>query len=398
MTQTKFRATAEAACWKRQTCVDCGSIFRYYMTRKKQSVGPSPESAVDMAQRSVGVALRRQNEPVPCPVCGVLQPAMIGRVIMRRHLIITIATGIVLALVLLLGLSDVSLAFTTRASIGLTWIVFAIAALSALMHVAARRTNGKRETARYRARTALMLDAERVVLESAAEGFNRALRTAPGHDGGRRRIVFAALLISMAVIPLGESVRTVNTWPANDTKPIVAGPGDEITIFLPHTISCVNSLWRGAATAKVLNNQQLGLADPGLGTTVQDSSWANTIEGEVLGNRTERLRLAVAIPDGEQLTGQRMQLRTHIDVTYPTKVNASSFNEVEEAYTDDIELHLAPPRAGTLYSTLFLGGMVGGSVLVTLMGVAFRSLALRTVRASDQATLIPIEADPPLMV
>ncbi len=82
---TTYTVRMKASVWKRQTCCACASVFRYRLEREVRAT-EFEEALGWTARNRLERALRNGVDPHPCPVCGLLQPDMMGRVRAHAHL------------------------------------------------------------------------------------------------------------------------------------------------------------------------------------------------------------------------------------------------------------------------------------------------------------------------
>ena len=87
----RFKATVSGTTRKRVTCFSCQASYEFDITRQVNGEGVSAlfldnkgakKRAVRNARENLDEVLKRSQDPVPCPVCGMYQPSMVE--ILRR--------------------------------------------------------------------------------------------------------------------------------------------------------------------------------------------------------------------------------------------------------------------------------------------------------------------------
>jgi hypothetical protein len=189
-------------------------------------------------------------------------------------------------------------------------------------------------------------------------------------------------LLALSVFPAltPELVRGVQGWPANaNCFPPVAGPGDDVRVYLPIWVDSVKGYWRGSPKVVVSNWQELGLADKPLKAHSSREQWGQSIErgkGETA-SKSSRLWTTIHLPEEPTLAGKELALSIQLKVTYPAPMGQNGFQETMADYADDsARLRLAAtPAAGFVYLSCWWLGIGGGAFLASFMSLALTLLA-----------------------
>jgi hypothetical protein len=365
---TKYQATAKHKCWKKHICLGCGSAFRYHFERSTTGTDSrSKRDAAEAAERNLDRKLRDEVDLEPCPACGLYQPDMVGSTRGCSHQVITIGAAIVAAPWLILGL--IGVAGLTEV-IGL-WIAFALSVIAFLLQFLMARKNPNSDPV---ANVALCQEK----LKSGKMQLLRKLGTpgcapAPWSKGPSRVqwIVLILLGLSTLVLPSAEYLRLAARWPYNaHWSPGVVGPGDHPRFYLDGEIKSVKGLWKGKATARVINAEELGLANVELlAATTKNDSWGKMIFGKSTSARSETPWVEIAIPDRPDLADKELRIQIHLDTEYPADVKGG-FIEEEKSFEQPATVKLASmPMAGSSYQGLYLVMGIGGVVMNLLLGL-----------------------------
>jgi hypothetical protein len=200
----------------------------------------------------------------------------------------------------------------------------------------------------------------------------------------------AALLLSLLGVlfmPASEWVRLMRGWSVNRAwAPVVAGPGDAPWTFFDQHVECVKGYWSGSGQANVTNPQELGLANGVLPITSSQASWGNSITAKNTESRSNpRLWARVHFPNDPNLAGKRLQMTITLNVVFPAPIGNNQFGNQTRTFHHATTVVLASPGAGSLYTTLWWLGGLGGSLLVLVGNVvliltakAYRDQGLET--------------------
>ena len=269
MTRT-HTAKIEIRRWKAHTCAGCGCRYAYLMVRKRAYGGSTPERATEKAQAAADRAIAREVDRQPCPTCGRYQPDMIaGR---RRSLHGWLFLASLLATGLIAGLYLGDVIQSNRALTAAMVQVTAIALLGFLTDgrdpnrdLEANRRKAEQEVAAQRVRTLRPGTPPAPGFRPAATRFHGLLAAG---------LALAALL----ALALPELMRQQAGWPLNaDWFPPVAGPGDEIYLYLPDSISSIKGYWTGTLTVTATVDQEPQASGFDIESSTRQVDWGRSI-------------------------------------------------------------------------------------------------------------------------
>jgi hypothetical protein len=367
---TSYRSTIEVNVWKEHTCAGCGSTFRYLFKRKKTGQGGTPDAASEAARAAVVQALANEVDMQPCPGCGMYQPDMVGSRRARRHWWLVGITFAVLLVLLILGAADM-VPFSLAA-----WMATGLCGLLVLGHllVDLRNPNADLDD-NHRLAQARVEKGDLWVPSSDRQGA-AAPDTVESGWSSAHRIAYVMLGLGVLALASSQLLRTASGWPANpDWFPEVAGPGDEVYVYFPQSISSIKGYWSGQATALVVNAAEVGLPTPQLTASSQQSTWGNTISAKSSEKYSRsRLWARVKLPPAGDLAGKTLQIKMNLGVSYPT-MKGGGFENQQQPFSHTADLRLAAANAGGRYRAWWWGGLLGGAVLVLLPGILLAKLA-----------------------
>jgi hypothetical protein len=359
----RYLTAGRLACWKRDTCVGCGSRYCYRVRRKGVN---TPKLRSDAS----GVDLQ------PCPHCGLYQPDMVGARRGYYHLWITLGTSIFLgtALVFLGGLPSVQSDLSM-------WIAIVLGVMILPAQFVACLWNPNRNLKANRKKA----------LEAVRNGDLDLLRTrdednTPPRFGLRigHLVALALMGLSLPFVTAGELLRSVQDWPYNrDCFPNVVGPGDEITVDFPEKIESVKGLWAGQATGEILNIGELNAGNLHMHTSSKLDTWGDKISVEHTNStETSRLWMRIALPDNEGLAGKEMKLRLQLTAVHPV-AQGNGFVNQSDSFSHTVTIRLAKTQhAGRIYdwvrhggSAVALIGITGAGLILYIMARRLRSQA-----------------------
>jgi hypothetical protein len=365
---TKYQATAKHKCWKKHICLGCGSTFRYHFERSTTATDArSKRDAAEAAERNLDRKLRDEVDLEPCPACGLYQPDMVASTRGCIHQVITIGGVILIAPWLILGLFGVA---------GLTeitglWIAFVLSAIAFLLQFVMAKKNLNRDPV---ANIALCEEK----LKSGKMQLLKKLGTpgcapAPWSKGPTsvQWVVLVLLGLSTLAIPSAEYLRLAAGWPYNaHWSPGVVGPGDHTRFYLDGEIKSVKGLWKGKATARVVNAEELGLANVGqLATTTKNDSWGKIIFGKSTSSKSETPWVGIIMPDRADFAEKELQIQIHLDTEFPAD-SKGGFVDDEKSFEQTTTVKLArTPAAGSTYQGLYFVMGIGGVVVNLLLGL-----------------------------
>jgi len=356
-----FTATIDAKAWKQHTCVGCGDVYSYELSRKVTGQAPSAEQAELNAQANVARTLTTEVDSHPCPTCGLFQPDMIGQSRAARHKPILIVTAIVFLVLIILRA-----AYAVQSNT-ITLIAVVVGLLAVALHLLVELRNPNKDADANR-RTA----AERVTAGAIRNAGGRA-GTPPAHHVSPSRspvqiAALAALLIGAALLAVPEIMRSVKGWPVNDVSyPPVAGPGDVARVYMDSSISSIKGYWRGWPEVSIQGPQ--GEAIEATATT-NEKSWGSSISAKSSEKSSSSTPwLEISLPDRPDRAGQSIEGRMKMKVLYPAMSGSSSFDEIEQTLQRTVQLKLAGSGAGRQYNAIWWQATVAGALLILVSGI-----------------------------
>lgn len=393
-------ARAEVECWKQHTCVGCRAVYRYVLRRSVSGWGPGRWTAGRAARKAAFAARMNAVDMQPCPMCGLHQPDMISAQRTRAHTGILIGVAVCLGalvlanvLVQVLGLPSL-LQYHVRA-----WGVATVCGLALAAHTVAEARNPNRSLGKNAQLGQQRLQAKEIELLNRGAGPQR-----PFLKNQFRRSLWPYLgLVALALLPVlalaPELLRLANGWPLNpEWRTPVAGPGDFAHMDFGESISSIRGTWKGAATAEVVNWQEVGLPEKELKARTAEGRWGDTmfVKSTDENKSTGLIWANVALPRGQDLQGTTLQIEVKLTATYPAVVTNGTYSEMTRDFQRSLELRPASPLAGNLYGGAWVIGSLGAGGLVLLLGYLFRHLAHRLRKQALPVTVIPLhEEDDP---
>src|SRR5262245_21107359 len=122
-----FNATVEVKCWKRHSCLGCGSKYSYVLERSVTGSASTAAAAERNADKLAEKALDNDVDKHPCPECGIYQPDMVGQSRRTGHWVVFWSLLVALTGVILLG-SFCAISYDLAAIIGGVIAVVGLAA------------------------------------------------------------------------------------------------------------------------------------------------------------------------------------------------------------------------------------------------------------------------------
>ena len=386
---TQYKSTLGFRCWKQHECVGCGTRYRYRFERKKEATASSEAAASKAVREQVDKALELEVDPHPCPRCAVYQPEMVALLHGKPYGCL-FALGLVAPIVL--GIVGAAGGMSLGAA---AWSSAGAAVLALWSHLSSQklRPNGDLDANVTTAEGAVAGD----VVRMDEPGKTAEPSVVPDVEGPLlvQRLLFRAVVVAVAAIPLGEALRLGSGWPSNPGfRPPVAGPGDRTLVQVPHEIQSLKGHWRGKATARVTNAAEIGAPET-LDAESKQDSWAGTIHAKSSEKNTSNTLWAyVRIPDNADLAGKRLELRVEVVAEFPV-VNDRKYDIQQSKGELTTALVLAPPGAGTAYSLASWAGLLGGGGFFLIGSLVLASLARRVAGTRSATRCFPIEEEKP---
>jgi hypothetical protein len=396
MTRT-YTAKIEIRRWKAHTCVGCGCQYAYLMCRKLAYGGSTPERATEKVQAAAERTMAHDIDRQPCPTCGLFQPDMIACRRRSLHWWLLLAALLAVGLITGLYLGDVMQA--GRALLAGMAQVSGIALLGFLVDL----HNPNRDLEANRRMAEQEVAAQRVRV------LRPGMPLAPGIEPPAMRphglLASAAAVLALLALALPELVRQQSAWPLNaNWHPPVAGPGDEIYLYLPDSIASVKGYWTGTSkvTAQVASRPKAGdqvIPEPPPGEFAIESStryadWGLSIDNVKPSERSTRqpLWVRLKLPSGGEYAGKILVCKIVLTVRYPVIHNDDRFETSVSDFQHEANLDLAAPLAGRMYQRWWWGGFAGGELLLIVSILARLSGAAALRRMANPAEILEEQA------
>ena len=271
-----------------------------------------------------------------------------------------------------------------------SWLAVIVCLLGVAGHVLLARGNSNRNLADNRKQAQEAMGQKTLKLEKPGRPQQPLPDSLPVKLGWAHWVAFALLFAGVAAMASAEVVRLVAGWPWNsDADPMIAGPGDQVSVYLPDEISSIKGRWVGKATVELLNAADLGLADRRMPAISNNESWGKLILGKG-GTQTRQLWVGFSIPSDAKLAGKTMRMNINLDVKYPASTGLFGFKEEQRTFQHTAEFRLASPRAGLAYRILWWGGGAIGGGLILLTGYWLYRQAKKQKREGLPSRVIPL--------
>ena len=357
-----YQASGTIRCWKKYDCVGCGAVYRHRFSRAVSGSGGTAAQAEASAQQSGLSALRNQVDTCPCPECGRVQPRMVGHAKNGTHAGLIIGLVVVMALVVILGSTDV----LGREVAAL--MIAGAAGLGALFHLwcAGSNPNANLEANKSEA-AGKVAKGEVEVLRAGDASFGEppAPLVTKSH---LVYFVFALVAVGAAFVPV--AVRLVNGWTLSDTDPPVLGPGDKFRITFPDKIDCVASTWSGIPKITFEGDS------PAATVISNNDSWGTSMSVKSSQMHTSPTLWAdVTLPNDARLANKELRGRIDMAVSFPQASGPRGMSTVQKTVTRPFTVQLATPYAWQTYRTAWWGGLLAATLITVLAGWGFARLA-----------------------
>jgi hypothetical protein len=243
-----------------------------------------------------------------------------------------------------------------------TWLCVLVAAvLWWRLWRASHRTLGRTHR-RNRDEAELGVAGVRVSIESRGDFSSDHSGSASSVWEGRGRLV---LLAGCGVVFLAtpELLRLGCGWNLNaPCVPEVVGPGDTVQVNLPETIPAVDKRWNGKATARIRNADTLHLRRHTLVATTRTNKWGDTLSERSSLERS--LWVKVIVPGDVEFARKDLALNIHGQLVYPARRDSDTFDNRRHEFSHNVRLRTASRGAGFWYGNIWLGGQIGGVLLI----------------------------------
>ncbi|MBS2034117.1 hypothetical protein JST97_03970 [bacterium] len=351
-----YNASVTANCWKVHTCVNCSTIFRYFMTRKCTSQGGTADQARANLSKAVVDALTNGVDHHGCPTCGMVQPEMVSAARVGRY-------GCLNALVMVFAFA---LMITLGVEFPIPTVVFwgglVLAGLAAAFVMTALK-NPNTDVASHLAAAQKEVQEQKLFVEEAPELAPPRRSNLADLTSGRHPLAVGLLCGGLFLMGLPMLMKMACGWRENAKFfPGVVGPGDSPTYYFDRKISSIKGYWRAESIEAQLEGKKIN-------ASAKDNRWGDSISVKSSEkDDQETIWLKLSIPDEASLAKKEARLDLKVKFVAPVMSGSSNFREEEGEVAESPMLLLSSPGSGALYGKLAWLGVLGGSGLVLLAG------------------------------
>lgn len=380
---TTFRAKAQRVCFKQHTCVACGSVYRYRFTRSVEAGASTQQAAQVEADKKLQTALDTTFDIRPCPVCGLVQPEMVGQARADQH---GCMLGLAFLLIMVLGFlwNGDYFGYRTQMAIALFTCIF-----MTVKHIAAALHNPNNDLAANKVKAAA--DVKAGTTELIEAGNDPKIDYVPTDIPAQMKLAFMLLLISLVVLPFAELIRIPAGWGYNDhCVPPVAGPGDKVRYTPGESIESVKGYWNSAPVIMVKNAAELGVPPDSFSALPHTDYTTNVIQTtNYMKSATAKVYVDFTIPKLGQLARKKVDLDIRLNVKTPIYRFDNTFTEQAQTINLSKQFTVGPAGANDQYLFFWFAGMISGIVLQFVAGFMLNSRA-EALKKGLGAQLIPI--------
>lgn len=352
-----YNASVTANCWKVHTCINCSTVFRYYMTRKCTAQGGTEDQARANLGTAVVNALTTGVDHHGCPTCGMVQPEMVTAARVSR-------LGCLNWLVAITG-------FTLMGFLGaefpiptVTFWGGAVLAIFAALYIMTALKNPNTDVSSHLATAQKEVQDNKLFVEEAPETAPPRRSDLAELTHGRNPLAVGLLFGGLFLMSLPMLMKTACGWRENPKFfPGVVGPGDSPTYYFDRKISSLKGYWRATAIEAQLDGKKLD-------ATAKDNNWGESISVKSSEkDDQETIWLKLHIPEDASLAKKEARVELTIKYVAPVMMpEGDKFHEVDDAVSESPMLLLSSAGAGSLYGKLAWLGVTVGSFLVWLGG------------------------------
>lgn len=357
-----YNGSLTANCWKRHICVNCGAVFRYFMTRQVTSQGATEEQARTNLQNVAVMTMENGVDAHPCPTCGMVQPEMAGAA--RRQAygwLCWLAAGLTLVMAITMGFQFPISSITLGGMIG--------AALLALICLVTAFGNPNANLTANLNKARAQVAAQQLFLDGELENPPPRKTDVAGLTDGKHPVGFIMLGLALLLMVAPEGLRNLKGWKENSNWfPAVMGPGDDSTYYFHGGIHSIKGYWNGQVKAQLTSP---GLDKPlTLTAKTQDNKWGDTISAKSSEeNESVSLWTTVTMPKEASLTHQDASLELEVQYVAPVMKGSSNFVETPGKVSEKPQVHLATAGSAATYGGLGWLAVWGGGGLLTLAAI-----------------------------
>lgn len=378
----QFTTTITARCQKEHTCVCCGAVYSYPLTRKVTGTAANAEQSAANAEAAAAKAMANEVDPEPCPTCGLLQPDMVGQ---RRARVFRRVFW--LGLIAFVTLVSLCAANAVRMNVAV-WVGAAACAVAAVILTLTdlrdpnRSAEMNREVASGRVASGAITHAPGKFVAGTRE-----LARFPRSVGHKLVLMLVLAAVGLAAVP--ELIRASRGWPANDEcYPPVVGPGDETRVYMNEKVTSLKSYWRGTPIA-VARVAGVGGRELPMKAKTNQNNWPDSISVKSSQkNSSSTPWVEVVMPNDPAVAGRTVECAIHLGVTYPASVGSNSYEHRTARMSRNVPINVAADAmAGARYSGWWWKGTVV-AMAVVLVGAWMLIGAARAMERRARPTRV----------
>ena len=375
--------TEEFNCDKEIECAWCQTKFQYQHKMHVSGSGLNELQAKKEAARKALSDLEKEPGNEKCPTCGALQVSMEANSFAAGHIVAAVFAAIILLIAIGVGalLNGKLISFISLSTASYVFVLLLLIPVAYNLWLVFSNENSNLEAG--------LADAKQKVSDGTTKVLSRKPGIAvpesiPRSLTALQYVAIVLSVIGIALVPAAEIVRLASGWPSNSAAfPPVAGPGDEVTLYWPQSISCLKHFWKGTVTVGFADPDKPGNTAP-LGATCETKSWGSFIGGKGATNKDTAIWTNVKLPDNPGLAGKTIRLPSRISVTYPHSTGLFGFEERQTEFNNEFQFRLASPKAASTFCLLWWGGLLAGGGLVVISGLLLRQVQLSLLKNSPQ--------------
>ncbi len=361
-----YTSTIQIRCWKHHKCVGCEGSYAYEFVRKVSGTGGTEEKASKAANANAQKAIANDTDLHPCPTCGLYQPDMIGqRRAQRAWLVFWCA-------LLAFGVSLILAAAYTVQIDTLTWVIVGICAFAAAALWKINLWNPNSNVSSNVTRAAGN-EAAGKLLHQPGDASRPVKHLATPAKSAFHKVTLLLVLAAVVLAAMPEVVRASRGWPINSAAyPPVAGPGDQIRIYMDGKIESIKGYWNGKADARIREGTHTHSAT----TETNQNSWSSTIYAKSSEKSSSSTPwVAVTLPKESGLVGKAVNCDIKLDVQFPRSQGTGTYEVTAKSMERTVELNLAPVGAGASYTSMWWEYTLAGMGLLLVCSILLVRIA-----------------------
>lgn len=379
MSKNDVTVTEKFACDKEVNCAWCGATYEFVHEASVSGTGKDHRIARQKMKEQVQKELEGDTGSERCPTCGAMQLAMDANTSAAGHGCAMWFAIILFGIIALLAFlqSQGVITFVTLPTLSIVMLVILLPAVLYNLWIVWSNPNASLDAG--------LRDAEQKVTDGKVKilkaGNSMAVsESIPRQVTPMQYIGVVLCLLGISAFPAAEILRMTKGWKTNArTFPPVVGPGDEVTLFWPKSLSCLKGKWNAQATVEMTDAAGTMPAAP-LAATSSNETWGDYIGGKGATNRSTAIWMKVTLPEDANLAGKEIRLPSKITVNYPHSNGMFGFDNNQESFENNFTLQLSGPRAGVSYYRNWWIGLSTGGFLVIVSAFILRRIQLRILK------------------